>query len=77
MTVLEGQPQPVQRMSMGASWRRAWRTGDWWRHLGLGGFLFFHVSAIHHHDNHFIQGYPAVRPLPVHCHVSAPPRQLS
>ena len=41
MTVLEGQPQPVQRMSLGASWRRAWRTGDWWRHLGLGAFLFF------------------------------------
>ncbi|MYJ80054.1 MAG: hypothetical protein F4047_18385, partial [Caldilineaceae bacterium SB0670_bin_27] len=41
MTVLEGQPQPVQRVSLGAGWRRAWRTGDWWRHLGLGGFLFF------------------------------------
>ncbi len=41
MTVLEGQPQPVQRMSLGAGWRRAWRTGDWWRHLGLGAFLFF------------------------------------
>ena len=41
MTVLEGQPQPAQRMSLGTSWRRAWRTGDWWRHLGLVGFLFF------------------------------------
>ena len=41
MTVLEGQPQPVQRMNMGDSWHRVWRTGDWWRHLGLLGFLFF------------------------------------
>ncbi len=41
MTVLEGQPQPIQRMPLVEGWRRAWRTGDWWRHLGLLGFLFF------------------------------------
>ena len=41
MAVLEGESRPVQRLKTSESWRRAWRTGDWWRHLGLLAFLFF------------------------------------
>ena len=65
MTVLEGQPQPIQRMSLTEGWRRAWRTGDWWRHLGLFGFLFFMflpfiiTIIISFKDIHQFDQYPA------------------
>ncbi len=72
MTVLEGQPQPIQRMSLTEGWRRAWRTGDWWRHLGLFGFLFFMflpfiiTIIISFKDIHQFDHYPFTVTFPLH-----------
>ena len=72
MTVLEGQPQPIQRMSLTEGWRRAWRTGDWWRHLGLFGFLFFMflpfiiTIIISFKDIHQFDHYPFTVTMPLH-----------
>ncbi len=41
MAVIEGQSRPIQRLQLADSWRRAWRSGDWWRQLVLLAFLFF------------------------------------